>query len=52
MSNTNETSKFGRAPQVRELRDNELQKVSGGAIIAADFNMAEKVVELLAPPAF
>jgi bacteriocin-like protein len=30
MSNTNDTSDFGRAPQVRELRDDELQEVSGG----------------------
>jgi bacteriocin-like protein len=30
MSKTNDTSDFGRAPQVRELRDDELQEVSGG----------------------
>ena len=41
MSKTNDTSKLGRAPQVRELRDDELEKVSGGkndAIVVADFN--------------
>ena len=30
MSKTNDSSKLGRAPQVRELRDDELQEVSGG----------------------
>ena len=30
MSKTNDTSKLGRAPQVRELRDDELNAVSGG----------------------
>ena len=30
MSKTNDTAKLDRAPQVRELRDDELQKVSGG----------------------
>jgi bacteriocin-like protein len=30
MSKTNDTSKLDRAPQVRELRDDELQEVSGG----------------------
>ena len=30
MSKTNDSSKLGRATQVRELRDDELQKVSGG----------------------
>ena len=30
MSKTNDTSKLDRAPQVGELRDNELQEVSGG----------------------
>ena len=40
MSKSNDISKLGRAPQVRELRDDELENVSGGkngAIIAADF---------------
>ena len=37
MSKTNDTSTLGRTPQVRELRDDELENVSGGAIIAADF---------------
>ena len=44
MKNTNDTSKLGRAPQVRELRDDELQEVSGGrdvrkggAIIVYDY---------------
>ena len=32
MSKSNDTSKLGREPQVRELRDDELQKVSGGYI--------------------
>jgi len=30
MSKTNDTSKLGRASQVRELRDDELNAVSGG----------------------
>jgi hypothetical protein len=30
MSKTNDTSKPNRAAQVRELRDEELEKVSGG----------------------
>jgi hypothetical protein len=30
MIKTNDTSKLGRAPQVRELQDDELEKVSGG----------------------
>jgi TctA family transporter len=37
MSKTNDTtngSKLGRAPQVRELRDDELKKVSGGRVNA------------------
>jgi lactobin A/cerein 7B family class IIb bacteriocin len=42
MSKTNNNSKLGRAPQVRELRDDELQEVSGGvgkgsAIIVFDY---------------
>ena len=32
MSKGNESSKLGRATQVRELRDDELQQVSGGDI--------------------
>jgi hypothetical protein len=31
MIKSNDTSKLGRAPQVRELRDDELPTVSGGA---------------------
>jgi hypothetical protein len=30
MSKSNESSKFDRATQVRELRDDELEKVTGG----------------------
>ena len=30
MSKSNDSSKLGRATQVRELRDDELEKVSGG----------------------
>jgi bacteriocin-like protein len=30
MSKSNDTSKLDHAPQVRELRDDELQNVSGG----------------------
>jgi bacteriocin-like protein len=30
MSKSNDASTLGRAPQVRELRDDELQNVSGG----------------------
>ena len=30
MSKSNDSSKLGRAPQVQELRDDELQEVSGG----------------------
>jgi bacteriocin-like protein len=44
MSKSNDSSKLGRAPQVRELRDDELQEVSGGrdvrkggAIIVYDY---------------
>ena len=29
MSKSNDSSKLGRAPQVQELRDDELQEVSG-----------------------
>jgi bacteriocin-like protein len=32
MSETNDSSKLGRAPQVRELSDNELDAVSGGDV--------------------
>ena len=32
MSKSNDSSKLGRAPQVRELRDDELQEVSGGYV--------------------
>jgi hypothetical protein len=41
MSEMNDTSKLGRAPQVRELPDDEVEEVSGGkngAIVVADFN--------------
>ncbi len=44
MSKSNDTSKLGSATQVRELRDDELQQVSGGrdirkggAIIVYDY---------------
>ena len=42
MSKSNDTSKLGPATQVRELRDDELQEVSGGvgkagAIIVFDY---------------
>jgi hypothetical protein len=44
MSETNDASKLGRAPAVRELRDDELEKVSGGkrsgAVIGADFDFS------------
>jgi hypothetical protein len=40
MSKTNGT-KLGPATQVRELRADELENVSGGAIIAADFAFVE-----------
>ena len=30
MNKSNDSSKLGRAPQTRELRDDELQEVSGG----------------------
>jgi hypothetical protein len=30
MSKSNDSSKLGRAPQVRELREDELENVSGG----------------------
>ena len=36
MSKSNDTSKLDRAPQVRELRDDELQEVSGGRITMED----------------
>ena len=32
MSKTYDGSEIGRAPQFRELRDDELEKVSGGTI--------------------
>jgi hypothetical protein len=41
MSKSNDSSKLGRAPQVRELRDDELEKVSGGL----DANKNEVAVE-------
>ena len=31
MSKSNDSSKLGSAPQVRELRDDELENVSGGS---------------------
>jgi hypothetical protein len=37
MSKTNESSKLGRAPQVRELRGNELGGVSGGYVYDATY---------------
>ena len=37
MSNNNDTSKFVRAPLVRELRDDELEEVSGG--VAVNYTM-------------
>ena len=42
MSKSNDTSKLGRDPHVRELRDDELQEVSGGvgkggAIVVFDY---------------
>jgi bacteriocin-like protein len=42
MSKSNDSSKLGRAPQVQELRDDELQEVSGGvrkggAIVVFDY---------------
>ena len=40
MSKTNDTSKLGPATQVQELRDDELQKVSGGAMAEKDFVVA------------
>jgi hypothetical protein len=42
MSKTNDTSKLGRAPQVRELRADELQQVSGGSI--SDMNQMDMLV--------
>jgi hypothetical protein len=41
MSKINDTSTLGPATQVRELRDDELENVSGGAIIAGDFAYLE-----------
>jgi uncharacterized protein DUF1559 len=43
MSNTNETSTLGPATQVRELRDEELQKVSGGTCCAGSHFAAVKM---------
>ena len=39
MSKSNDSSKLGRAPQVRELRDDELQKVSGGGMHLEDVSV-------------
>jgi hypothetical protein len=36
MSKSNDSSKLDRAPRVRELRDDELENVSGGAVINED----------------
>jgi hypothetical protein len=35
MSKSNDGSKLGRAPQVRELRDEELDGVTGGLVVNA-----------------
>jgi hypothetical protein len=40
MSKTNGTSKLGRATQVRELRNDELEKVSGGKMHLEDISLA------------
>jgi bacteriocin-like protein len=44
MSKSNDSSKLGRAPQVQELRDDELQEVSGGA---SGQHLAEVTLELV-----
>ena len=43
MSKSNDSSKLGRAPQVQELRDNELQEVSGGKITLENVQIASVV---------
>ena len=42
MSKSNDSSKLGRAPQVRELRDDELQEVSGGTFTDGDGGERER----------
>jgi hypothetical protein len=44
MSKSNDSSKFGRTPQVRELGDDELQRVSGGYVYDATHVMVEGIV--------
>ena len=44
MSKSNDSSKLGRAPQVQELRDDELQEVCGGA---SGQHIAEVTIELV-----
>ena len=50
MSKSNDSSKLGRAPQVRELRDDELQEVSGGVTI--DFCKTARVSGLATSEVF
>ena len=44
MSKSNDSSKLGRAPRVRELRDDELETVSGG------YNFTDVMVESIVAP--
>jgi len=45
MSKSNESSKLGRTTQVRELRDDELDVVSGGKVEGkVEANLQEKTI--------
>ena len=44
MSKSNDSSKLGPATQVRELRDDELENVSGGSCCNGQHYMSEIVV--------
>jgi bacteriocin-like protein len=49
MGKSNDSSKLGRAPRVRELRDDELQEVSGGIVAPRDLNSGRSVGIISAP---
>jgi hypothetical protein len=47
MSKSNDSSKLGTATQVRELRDDELEKVSGGSCCAGSHFPAVKLTDVI-----
>ena len=47
MSKTNDASKLDRAPPVRELRDDELENVSGGSCCAGSHFPAVKLTDVI-----